>query len=308
MQKEKTVVIGAGPAGSSCAIYLARFCHSVVVVDAGGDVPGRTKMATSLENFITNYPAGNGKEIIRTIHEQLAHFGVDLIRDRVVLVKKNNDTFTVDTEKGSIEADFVVVAVGVEDRMPPIAIPDEYYDFSIFHCPACDWYRMRHKQIALIGNSDHAVQEALIFQFMNPDPSPIVIPADSSAKFSREMLDKSQKNNITIYYNPIRRLVGLLGHLKAIELQSGERVAAEAIFTILGHNRRDHFLDDGGIDVRRDSEGFIRVDYRTFETSVKNLYAVGPCNDGPDQAIIAGGQGALAALAIHRKILEKNEL
>lgn len=77
------------------------------------------------------------------------------------------------------------------------------------------------------------------------------------------------------------------------------------MFTKLGHSRYDTFLDAGNISVEREpKEGFLKVDWYTLETSVKNLFAVGPCNDGPDQAIIAAGQGAMAALEIHRRLVD----
>lgn len=303
--KPKTIIIGGGPSGSSAAIYLARFNYPVLLFDAPVELPGRTSLATGLDNYLGCEHRILGMDLLAKIREQRKKFPIEYREEVVNEVSQKDGGFEVTTREGnSYLSDFVVVAVGAEDKMPPIEIPDQFFDHSVFHCPTCDWYKNKDKLIALIGDDDHAISEALIFNYFNPDSFPVVIPADENFKFSPEMIAKAQNKKLKIFNVPIGKLVGENGYLQKIILKNKIEVAAEAIFTILGYERKDQFLDEGKIFPERDERDFILVDFYTFESSVSNLYAIGPCNQGPDQAIIAAGEGALAALAIHRKILE----
>ena len=119
------------------------------------------------------------------------------------------------------------------------------------------------------------------------------------------MVQKAKKNQIAVFSSPITKLKGRNGYLQKIQLKDGTKVEAEVLFTELGYVHLDGFLARGGLKPKRDEDGFLKVNFETFETSVKNLYATGPVNEGPDQAIVAGGEGALAAISIHAKILKQ---
>ncbi|MFA5926767.1 MAG: NAD(P)/FAD-dependent oxidoreductase [Patescibacteria group bacterium] len=302
--QDKTIIIGGGPAGSSAAIYLARFCHEVILFDVPEKITGRTAVATNLKNFLGHAEVTPGQDFLRRIREQIANLPIECKEERVTTVRFSGDGFDVVTEEGNkYQARYVIVAVGVVDPIPPIDIPDEFFDHSVFHCPACDWYQNRRKKIAVVGNNDRTISEALIFKFMRPESAIAVILSDKASAFSAGMMSRAKKNGIDTYVSPISQLQGDEGYLEHIILEDGTRIQAEAIFTMLGHERLDRFLDEGGIEVERDDDGYIKVDFHSLESSHHNLFAVGPCNNGPDQAIIAGGEGALAAFEIHRRIL-----
>jgi thioredoxin reductase len=301
----QTIIIGAGPAGTSTAVYLARFCHPVTILDAPNEVHGRTAMASSLRNFLGHTLAIPGPEFIERLKQQRANYAIDYHEAKVTKVSRQpDDSFTIETDKGqSYHAKYLVLAVGVGDNMPEIDGLDPYYDTGIFHCLTCDWYDHRDQKAVVIANDDRGISTALMINHLHQPPSLAVVPA-KEAQYSTAMLTKAKAANIPVYYSPIEAVHGLLGSLSAISLADGTKIATEVLFTKLGHVRFDTFLDEGGIKPKREpEEGFIAVDWRTFESSVANLFAVGPCNDGPDQAIIAGGEGALAAMEIHRRIL-----
>jgi thioredoxin reductase (NADPH) len=155
----------------------------------------------------------------------------------------------------------------------------------------------------VIGNSDRAISLASGFHFMNPILPPIVIPADKRVKFSRGAMGQAKKIGIQITNSPAYEFRGENGQITQVVMEDGSRVDARAVFIRMGSKRKDYFLDKGNIKPHRDRDGFIEVNFRTFESSIPNLFAVGPCNNGPDQVIIAGGEGALAAFQIHGRIL-----
>ena len=303
---EKTIIIGAGPAGSSVAIYLARYNHPVILIDAGIKVHGRTSMATTIENFLGHRRKTSGTDFLARIDKQLARFPISRISEKVLKVSQNNQgQFLVITDTGKkYQAQYLVVAVGLIDKMPEISGLDPYYDHSIFHCLTCDWYQNRHKKIAVIGNGDSAITTALAINSMQKPPKLAAVPAVPT-KFSKKMVQKAKKNQIAVFSSPITKLKGRNGYLQKIQLKDGTKVEAEVLFTELGYVHLDGFLARGGLKPKRDEDGFLKVNFETFETSVKNLYATGPVNEGPDQAIVAGGEGALAAISIHAKILKQ---
>lgn len=299
-----TIVIGGGPGGASAAIYLARFCHPVIILDTPSEVHGRTSMATSLENFLGNTLPTPGPEFLSRVKVQLRNYNIPVHEEKVTKVSQKDNGFSVESSKGkSYPCRYLVVAIGVGDNMPEIDGLDPYFDTSIFHCLTCDWYEHRHLDAAVIANDDRGITTALALDAMNRPPSLVVIPAKAPT-FSEALLEKAKAKNIPVYTSPLKEVHGVFGNLQKVTLEDGTTVKAKVLFTKLGHFRYDQFLDKGGIKVdREEEEGFIKVDWRHFESSVKNLFAVGPCNDGPDQAIIAAGEGALAAMEIHNRIL-----
>ncbi len=305
MTNTPTIIIGAGPGGASAAIYLARFCHPVLLFDAPEEVHGRTFMAPDINNFLGETTPPTGPNFIERINNQLKNYPqIERRTEKVTKVVRSEDGFKVTTTQGNYTAPHVILAIGLSDNMPPINGLDPYYDHAIFHCLTCDWYERRDKKIAVIANTDRGISTALMLNHLHRPPRLVVIPGQDGFDFSSAMRDQAKAADITVYESPIKELIGADGYLHSVKLADGTAVEVEVLFTKLGHQRFDQFLDAGAIEVERDpDEGFIKVDWRTVETSVKNLFAVGPCNNGPDQIIIAGGQGAMAALEIHTRLL-----
>ena len=305
MKKPQTIIIGAGPGGASAAIYLARCLQPVMLFDASKKVPGRTARGTNLDNYLGHHQVVSGKEFLAKVAKQLAALPVVRKNEKVVKVsQKANRLFEVKTDKpAKYLADYLIIAVGMVDIMPKIKGLEPYYDTAIFHCPTCDWYMRRKRRIAIVCDDDKGIISALRMTFYHPQSRVSVFPQKSEAKYSRRLIQKARKAGIKIYLSPIEALIGRGGILKQIKLADGTMVLAEVLFTKLGHQHLDGFLKKGGINVRREREGYIRVNPRTFETSLKNLFAVGPCNDMTDQAIVAGGEGAIAAMEIDSRIL-----
>ncbi len=307
MTKEpQAIIIGGGPGGASAAIYLARYCHNVVLFDAPEEVHGRTNMAPDIDNVIGFDPL-SGPEFMARIERHLNRYPqITVIKEKVVKLNQRDGQFVAQTTKGTeVTAPYAILAVGLSDNMPPIDGLDPYYDHAIFHCLTCDWYERRDKKIAIVANNDRGITTALMIESLAKPPSLVVVPGSEPFQFSDHLVATALTKGITVHHSPIKELMGQDGYLHAIRLNDGTQLEVEVLFTKLGHKRFDDFLDSGGINVARDNdEGFITVDFRSLETSVPNLFAVGPCNTGPDQIIIAGGQGAVAGLAIHSRIVD----
>jgi thioredoxin reductase (NADPH) len=307
MSKPSTIIIGGGPGGASAAIYLAHYNMPVLLIDAPEKIHGRTKMAATLENFLSHTDRIDGPKFIQRIDAQLKLFPIERKNEKVIEVGQGKDEFLVKTEEGNeYHGKYIILAVGFRDIGLKIEGIDPYYDEGIYHCITCDWFQNRNKKIAVIGNTDGAIKLAREINLMLPPPKLIVTPDQAKPQYSKELLELAKKDKIEIFFSPLIEVIGDGKYIQKIKLADDTIIAIDVLFTTLGKVPRIKFLERGKIMVDIDDRGLIKVDWRTFETSVKNLFAVGPCNNGPDQAIIAAGQGAMAALHISSRI--KKEL
>ena len=303
---ENTIVIGGGPGGASAAIYLARYRCPVLVFDAPAKVHGRTAHATSLENFLGHTGLVTGENFLERVGRQMDGFGIERRNEKVTKVEARQPVgFTVTTEGGVYAARYLIVAVGITDTMPNIEGLEAYYQHSVFRCPTCDWYQNRGKRIIIVADDDAGLTLAIELAVLEHPPAMSVIASRPGVIFSDSLQSEAAVFDIHTYSSPLIAVEGGDGFLQRVRLADATEVEADIMVTALGYSRLDLFLDAGSLQVERDKRGFIRVDPRTCESSYPDLFAVGPCNDGPDQVVIAAGEGALAATTIERRIISQ---
>jgi len=294
MREEKIydcIIVGAGPGGLQAAIYLGRFNRDVLLIDRGG---GRTYHARHIENFLTQKVI-SGKEIIEIGVEQARSFNVQFEKALVTkLLKKEH--FEVHTKERSYLAKFVIVSSGGYDNLPPVENVHRFLGISFFTCVDCDGYRTTGKKLVIIGNSIHTVRLAFAMKEMFTQDITLILyffePTDDVGQLLKE-------EGITLVKGRPSKIIGD-EKIEAIELQDGKRFDCEVIMSDFGFKLNDDFL--GGLLLKRDNHGRYVVTH-TFESTVNGLYIVGPLNTGNDQAIIAAGEGATAAIDIKKKLL-----
>lgn len=305
MREARAIIIGAGPAGASAAIYLARYCIDVLLIDNRPEIAARTTWVHSLQNYLGHLEYESGSEFLSRIDKHLARYPAIQRRQETVtsISQRPDNLFLVQASEGSeYLTPHVILAVGVNDKMPnKVANFQDLGDFTS-HCIACDWYQNRDKKLTVIADDDTGISTALLFNKMHRPPELVVVPY-TTATYSPEMLQQAEAQQITIHHSPITALQQIDASSLAATLHDGTTFSTEFIFTRLGHERMDHFLDRGNIHPDRDASGYLLVNWENFETSVPNLFAVGPCNAGPDQVSIAVGEGAVAAATLGRRIL-----
>jgi thioredoxin reductase (NADPH) len=301
----KTIVIGAGPGGATAAIYLARFNHEVLLLDAGKEIHGRTAWAFELENVLGFTEPMPGPEFIKHIDVQLRRFGIEKKEEVVSKVSRSDaGRFTVVTNSGSkFSADYLVVSVGVHDVMPDVDNVYDYFGHSIFPCPACNWYQTKDRRTGIVANSDRGLVTARAFNAMQKGSALCVLPDRPDTYFSPDLHKKAEAEGIKVYTSPLICLMGTKGKLESVTLADDTELQLDILYTRLGVKRHDIFLNDPSLPIGRDADGYIQVNFETLESSVPNLFAVGPCNSGQDQVMIAAGQGAVAAMTIHDRLL-----
>ena len=288
------IIIGAGPGGLQAAIYLGRYNRNVLLIDRGG---GRTQHAKCIENFLTQ-KAISGREIIEAGIEQAKSFNVKIEHGLVTKVLKN-EFFEVYAGDKQYLSKFVIVSSGVYDNLPSIENLHKFLGTSLFTCVDCDGYKTTNKKLVIIGNSIKTVHLAFAMREMFTKDITLVLYTDKAPEEYKEEL--ADENILLIIGRPAR----IIGNekMEALELQDGQRIECEVIMSHFGYKMNDGFLSD--INIKRDSNGFKFIVNHNYESSLSGLYIVGPLNQGNDQAVIAAGEGAVAAIDIKKRLLER---
>ena len=290
-------IVGGGPAGLTASIFLARYLHSVALVDSGDPRNWETRGV----NGFLGLPVVKPAELRGRGRDEARKYGVDLIDDCVDLLEQLRDEEFLLTLHGGARftARRVLLAIGLKDVWPDIPGLERVYGETAHVCPDCDGFECRDRKTVVIGTGRKAVGMALnlttwtreIIICTNGEP-----PGFDEAEYCTKL----DTLNIPVLTDRIRRVDASRGRVTCLELESGMALDAERIYFAIGQ----YPADDLGAQLRcqRDEGGHIVVDDH-YHTSVPNVYAAGDIVPGAQLAIAAAADGAIAALAIHKSLV-----
>jgi thioredoxin reductase len=289
-------IVGGGPAGLSAALWLARYLHKVVVVDSGDPRNWETR-------GINGYLGLQGikpPELRALGREEGARYGVEFIGGLIdEAINETGDLFAIKLHDGAvIEADRILLAIGIKDVWPDIPGLDRCYGETVHVCPDCDGYETRDKKTVVVGKGRKAVGMALALTTWTRE---IVICTNGDAPdMEQNLLDQLKLLNIPVLDQPIKRVVSRSTEISGIELDGGMSLDCQRLYFAIGQ----YPADDLGAQLgcKRDQMGRLVIDERNH-TSVKNVYAAGDITPGVQIAIGAAASGAVAAAAIHASLV-----
>lgn len=295
------VVIGGGPAGLSAALNLGRARASVVVIDAG-----RPRNAATLRShgFLTR-DGVSPLELRKLARAELEAYAGVRVLDRAVataLMPADASTgarFVVPLQgrtpgtPPAVAARSIVVASGLRETLPAIPSLRAYYGMTLFSCAACDAWELQDRPLALIGETPDLATRARLIARWTDRLTVFTNGADVVDTVEEAELAAS---GIIVERRPIDDLEGERGTVSSVRLADGARVEIEGGFVRPQWHPALDFLSS--VDVERDADGHLVVD-RSGRTSVPGLYAAGDAAaPGPQQLIVAAGQGARAAAVL----------
>ena len=294
-------IIGGGPAGLTAAVWLARYLHSVVLIDSGDPRNWETRGV----NGFLGMPHIRPADLRARGRDECREYGVELLDDIVVAARKLDDEcFRVERLLGeAVRARRVLLAIGIRDIWPEIPGLDHTFGQNAHVCPDCDGYDARDKKVVVIGNGRRAVGMALNLTTWTRD---IIICTNGEAPMldRDEYCEKLDALNIPVLTEPVLRVICDGGAINSLELADGMHLDADKIFLAIGQFP----ADDAGTKLSlqlgcdRDEEGHVMIDQH-YHTSVYNVFAAGDIVPGPQLAIAAAADGAIAALAIHKSLV-----
>lgn len=289
------IIIGGGPAGLTCAIFLGRYRRRVLLIHDGRP---RNYASRAIHGFLGQHDIPPG-ELLRRGLAEAQHAGVEICNCTALKVEQLGDVFEVTTTAGVMRAQRVVLAYGVRDILPDIPEVERFYGGSIFHCPDCDGYEVIGKRVGVIGWGKKAVGLAL--KLLQWTDQLTVFPDGNDRDWEPEHTSKLLAQGIGIKDEKIISLEGEGAQVNAAVLSTGEHVEVEAMFFTIGVERSCLLAEELGCKVDDEAPNIIVNDQK--ETSVKGVYAVGDLVPGSQLAITSAADGAIAAIAINKSLL-----
>ena len=290
------VVVGAGPAGLTAAIYLARFRRDFVVFDTGESRAGWIPVSHNHPGF----PKGvRGVTLLARMRRQAERYGARIEAGRVTAVTPAGKGFRVEIEDGpALRARNVLLACGVADHEPPLpGVKDAVRKGLIRICPICDGYEVIGQSVAVLGADALGVREA---QFLTTYAERVTLihtglPKALPAKARRELAAA----RIELIETPIGRVVLDRRRIEALCFGPGEPRRFDALYSALGVSPRSELAQAAG--ARLDETGRLIVgDHQ--QTTLEGLYAAGDLVRGLNQISTAAGEAAIAATHIHNRL------
>ncbi len=289
-------VIGGGPAGLTAALWLARYLHSVVLVDSGDPRNWETR---GINGFLGAQGIRSPELRARGRHDA-ERFGATLIDDKVETAKEiEDDCYHLKLTNGhSIEARRLLLAIGLKDVWPAIPGLDDCYGETAHVCPDCDGYETHDQKTVVIGSGKKAVGMALSLTAWTRKI--VIVTNGEPAGIEKDHLAKLNKLNIPVLEQSVTCAKSKDGEISCLELANGMSLDCQRLYFAIGQYPSDDLGTELGC--KRDNIGRIIVDDRNH-TSVKNVFAAGDVTHDVQLAIVAAASGAVAALAIHHSLV-----
>jgi thioredoxin-disulfide reductase len=292
------LIIGAGPAGLSAAIYAARRKLNFRIISK--DIGGQTAKSSQVENYLGIW--GSGAELTAKFAEQLANLGVKIEAAKIVTMvsKKENEMFETKLEDGEvIESKAVILAAGKEPRHLNVPGEEELYGKGVTYCATCDAPLFRNKVVVVIGGGNSALDSAI--NLSNYASKIFVLSDEPKFRGEQVRIDKVLTDpKIEAIFNT--RTIKILGtdFVEGLEYEdkiSGETksIEVQGVFVEIGWVTKADFIEKELVEL--DKWGQVIVD-NCGRTKTPGLFAAGDfTNVEYKQAIVAAGEGAKAALA-----------
>jgi thioredoxin reductase (NADPH) len=301
-QNTPLLIIGAGPAGYTAAIYAARAGLKPVLV-AGMQPGGQLTITTDVENYPGFAEAVQGPWLMEQMRAQAEHVGTDLKSDVVTRVDFSHRPFRAECDSGDVYlAQTVVIATGAQARWLGIPGEQALSGFGVSACATCDGFFFRGKDVAVIGGGNSAVEEALYLA--NLARHVTLVHRRDSLRAERILQERLfAKENVTVLWDMVtEEMLGtdaprpVARGLALRHARTGERreLPVDGIFVAIGHDPATALFRG---QLAMDEGGYLNVTPGGTRTSVEGVFAAGDVADKVyRQAVTAAGTGCMAAL------------
>jgi thioredoxin reductase (NADPH) len=308
----RVLIIGAGPAGYTAAIYAARANLEPVLV-AGLQPGGQLTITTDVENYPGFAEVIQGPWLMEQMAEQARHVGTSLVDDLIVEVDFSARPFRCRTDGGdSYLADSVIIATGAQARWLGLESEQRLQGRGVSACATCDGFFYRGKQVAVVGGGNTAVEEALYLTH-HADHVTLIHRRDTlrAEKILQARLFANPK--ISVVWDHVVDEILASGtpetvsgvRLRHAKTGAARDLAVDGVFIAIGHTPNTVIFAG---QVEMDAEGYIQSVPGSTRTTVPGVFAAGDVQDKIfRQAVTAAGTGCMAALEAEKFLAEHAE-
>lgn len=298
------IIIGAGPAGLSAAIYGQRAGLQTLLIESksyGGQIINTPE--------VENYPgvkATSGMAFANTLYEQATELGAEIVYDKAIAIEEKGDEKTVKTEQGEYTCKAVVLATGAKNRPLGLENEDKFVGSGISYCATCDGAFFRGRDVAVIGGGNTALEDAETLSEI-ANQVYLVHRRDTFRGEEANVKRLVAKENVELVLDSVpEELLGeqMISGIKVrnVKTQEERELAVQGVFVAIGQMPDNR--DFTGV-ARLDDQGYVRADEHC-RTETPGVFTAGDCRTKKvRQLTTAAADGATAALAAAEYIRRK---
>lgn len=301
----EVIIVGAGPAALTAAIYTTREDIDTLIFERGV-IGGLAAVTDKIDNY-PGFPEGvEGLKLAGDLQAQAERFGAVIELGEVSAIHDEGEYKRLETTSGDMYARAVLIATGSDYKKLGIPGEHEYYAKGVHYCATCDGAFYRDKKLAVVGGGNSAVQEAI---FLTRFASHIDLLVRSTIKASdvlqQELQEYVDAGKVTVHLGTTTdEIIGKDNSVtKVIGTKDGKKTefVVDGVFVFVGLLPNSQFVENGTIKL--DEIGFVKTN-EDLQTEMKGVFAAGDIRCGATMQIAsAAGEGATAALKI-REYLE----
>ncbi len=295
------VIIGAGPAGLTAAIYAERSGLRAVVLEKA-NVGGQVALTPVVENY-PGFTRIAGKTLMDMIAQQAINYTDINQGEEVIDIRKTGDLFEVSTSRTRYTAKAVLITTGAESKKLGVPGEKQFQGKGVSYCAACDGYFFKDgKKVIVVGGGNTAATEALYLK--NIGVSVTLIHRRDQLRAEQYLRQSLTDNKIPIIWNTAVKEIKGEKLVSEVVLEntidaSVRSMKIDGVFVAIGYVPNNVLAKKLGVET--DEEGYIKVD-KSHRTNIGGIYAAGDITGGIKQIVTAVGQGAVAAMSIFEDI------
>lgn len=291
-----SIIVGAGPAGMTAALYLLRSGKKVLLLESDS-FGGQIASAPNVENY-PGIPHMDGSDFADKLLSQVTDFGADIDVTRVGGIIKRIGFFDVITESGPVSGKTVIIAVGVKHRTLGIAGEENYFGKGISFCAVCDGPFYKGKTAAIVGGGNSAVQEALYLSDICEKVH--LIHRRDSFRAEKSLVESAKKkDNLIIHTDSVISEFKGENQIKGLTILNKRTsevtdITCDVLFEAIGRIPENNIFSDL---IELDDNGYV-IAKENCSTSCPGIFVAGDCRQkNIRQLTTAVADGSTAALA-----------
>jgi len=307
----RCLILGAGPAGYTAAIYAARALLDPVLI-AGLTPGGQLTITTDVENYPGFAEVIQGPWLMDQMRGQAEHVGCEVVDDIVVHADLSARPFRLTCDSGAVWlAETLIIATGAQAKWLGLDSEKTFQGFGVSACATCDGFFYRGKNVVVAGGGNTAVEEALFLTKFAAKVT-LVHRRDSlrAEKILQERLFANDKIDV-VWDHAVEEVVGTADpigvtgvRLRNLKTGAGKTLDCDGFFVAIGHAPASELFKG---QLAMDASGYLDVKPGGAATAVKGVFAAGDVTDDLyRQAVTAAGMGCMAALDVVRLLAEED--
>lgn len=294
------IIVGAGPAGITAAVYAARKKMDFLVLTT--DVGGQVVLSSEIENY-TGFQYITGEELGAKFHEHLKRYEFDFKMEEAEKVEREGDLFRVRGKIGTYLSKTVIIATGRKPRELKVAGETDFKNRGVTYCATCDGPLFEDLDVAVVGGGNSGLEAVL--QLIKIAKSVYLLHRRSEFRADTVLVEKAKASDkVKIWLNTqVKEIVGdkLVTGIRVERDREERLLPVQGVFVEIGAVPNSEVVDF----VEKKRAGEIVVNCKC-ETSVPGLFAAGDVTNVPEkQIVVAAGEGCKAALSAFRYISQR---